>query len=470
VQRPKTTKKGNAWRIASAVASLGLLAWGLAVLAYFDASGARAEDAPAFRDVDLVFDVYQDGQWYTVAIAFFMYDNGDGSFDQAAEQAKAEMLARFPGALPPAADHMTAAYVLSRFKWMSGNATWSYNSAGEPAGLGASPALQAASNTWGQQGGNFSFTSLGSTGAGTGACGGGGTDGSNTVGWGAQSGSVLAVTCSWFSSQGNPKPAVEFDMEIDPDWNWTTGSPIQVDLESVALHEFGHALGLNHSASSSAVMYASYSNGSNKRTPTQDDRDGLIALYGAQGGGQPTSTPTNTPQPTSTPTRTPTPGGGQSPTATPPLPTSTPTKTPTPGGGQSSPTPPLPTSTPTKTPTPGNGPQPTATPALPTSTPTHTPSPTAAATATPTKTPTPGNSLPVLPGANLFAWPGNDAPPSAALAGVANLKVVYSYDPLTGDWKRYVPGAPGYLNNLPVLKKGNAYWFIATGSAQVPFE
>jgi hypothetical protein len=218
-------------------------------------------------------------------------------------------------------------------------------------------------------------------------------------------------------------------------------------------------------------MYASYSNGSNKRTPTQDDKDGLLAIYGAQGGGQPTNTPTNTPQATNTPTKTPTPGGGQSPTATPPLPTSTPTKTPTPGGG-GQPTPPLPTSTPTSTPTqPGGGGQ-SPTPPLATSTPTKTPSPspTAAATATPAKSPTPGNSLPVLPGANLFAWPGSDAQPAVALAGVANLRIVYAYDPVTGDWKRYVPGAPNYLNNLSVLKKGSAYWFIATGSAQVPFE
>jgi hypothetical protein len=471
----KTRKKPFSWRLASAVASLGLFAWGVAAITYFDTTGVRAEGEAGYRDVETVLLVPQDGVWYHVKVAFFMHDDGQGNFEQAAAAARAEMLSRFPGAYEAPA--MSAAYVTSGFKWMSGSSSWAYNDSGAPNGLIAGPALSAAAGTWGQQGGSFAFSGGGSTGAGTGACG-GGTDGSNTVGWGTQSGSVLAVTCSWFSSQGSPfKAAVEFDMEIDPDWNWTTGSPIQVDLQSVALHEFGHALGLNHSASSSAVMFASYSNGSNKRTPSQDDKDGLLAIYPAGGGGNPTNTPTNPPAtstPTKTPTKTPTPGGGggqNTPTPTPPLATSTPTKTPTPGGGGGQPTatPPLPTSTPTQQ---GGG-SASPTPPLPTSTPTKsatvTASPTAQATATPTKTPTPGNSLPVLPGANLFAWPGTDMPAAQALAGVANLRIVYAYDPGTGNWTRYMPGAPAFLNNLGTLHKGQAYWFIASGSAMVPF-
>jgi hypothetical protein len=46
---------------------------------------------------------------------------------------------------------------------------------------------------------------------------------------------------------------------------------------------------------------------------------------------------------------------------------------------------------------------------------------------------------------------------------------VYSYDAATGKWSRYVPGGPGFLNSMTVMKKGAAYWFIAAGSAQVPF-
>lgn len=69
-----------------------------------------------------------------------------------------------------------------------------------------------------------------------------------------------------------------------------------------------------------------------------------------------------------------------------------------------------------------------------------------------------------------MAWPGSDMPAAQALATVQNLKIVYSYDPATGNWTRYVPGAPSFLNNLTFLKSGGAYWFIATGSAQIAFQ
>lgn len=445
-----------------AVGSLGMLVWGIAASVYYGTTGAHAETGPQFHDVDSVFLVQQDGEWFTVKVEFLIQDRGDGAFADDAAAARAEMLARFPGAVVPAED-VAAQYVLSGFKWTSGQSTWGYDSSGAPSSVsaGAQSALNSAASTWGAQGGNFHFNNGGASGNGTGACG-GGTDGSNTVGWGAQSGSVLAVTCSWYSNSGNPKSAVEFDMEIDPDWNWTTGNPIQVDLQSVALHEFGHALGLNHSAQSSAVMYASYTQGTNKRTPAQDDKDGLIALYGAAGGGA-TNTPTNTPTTagaTATPTRT------STPTATPTTPaaTSTPTNTPGAGTPTATATAPLPTSTPNATSTPGNAtPSPTGT-----STPAATPTPTqAAATATPTA---PGSSLPIVPGANLIAWPGGDASPATALAGVPNLRVVYGWDPVTHQWSRYVPGAPSYVNSISTLKKGIAYWFIATGASSVPIK
>lgn len=445
-----------------AAVSLGMLAWGVAASIYFGATGVHADSAPLYRDVDSVFLVQQDGQWYTVKIDFLMQDRGDGAFDADAANARSEMLARFPNAIP-VPQGAEAAYVLSGFKWMAGNTSWTYDSSGVPASVsaGALAALNAAASTWGAQGANFHFNNGGSSGFGTGACG-GSTDGHNSVGWGAQSGSVLAVTCSWFSNSGNPKPAAEFDMEIDPDWNWTTGNPIQIDLQSVTLHEFGHALGLNHSGQTSAVMYASYSGGTNKRTPTQDDIDGELAIYGASGGG-PTSTPTNTP--TQAASATPTPTNTPAPSATTPAATSTPSNsaTPTSPAATSTPTSAGSTSTPGASSTPSNTSTPISTAATPTAT------STVAATATPTGSGG-GNSLPLVPGANLIAWPGSDVSPAQALASVPNLRIVYAWDPATRSWSRFVPGAPGYVSNIATLKKGVSYWFISSGSGSVPFQ
>ncbi|MFT7582240.1 MAG: hypothetical protein ACI9MR_003922 [Myxococcota bacterium] len=52
-----------------------------------------------------------------------------------------------------------------------------------------------------------------------------------------------------------------------------------VDLQSVILHEVGHFFGMDHSSVGDAVMLANYSTGGARRTLTQDDLDGLCALY-----------------------------------------------------------------------------------------------------------------------------------------------------------------------------------------------
>ena len=53
------------------------------------------------------------------------------------------------------------------------------------------------------------------------------------------------------------------------------------DTETVALHEIGHLIGLNHSAVGGSVMFPSYSG--QRRALTQDDIDGGRALYGRRG-------------------------------------------------------------------------------------------------------------------------------------------------------------------------------------------
>ena len=58
---------------------------------------------------------------------------------------------------------------------------------------------------------------------------------------------------------------------------WTCGN---IDIESVALHELGHSLGLKHSSSPGAVM----NNVLNqiKRNLTSDDINGIQAIYGVR--------------------------------------------------------------------------------------------------------------------------------------------------------------------------------------------
>lgn len=182
------------------------------------------------------------------------------------------------------------------------------------------------------------------------------------------------------------------------------------------------------------------------------------------GGAPPPPPPTNTP--TQPPTST------QPPAAT-PTPTNPPVSTPTPVPTQA------PTQAPTSVPTqaqqpPANtpAPQPTSTPTVPaTATPTWTPTQTPTATATPPKTPaptnTPTNSLPLQPGANLLTWPGEAMPVAEALKGTPGVAAVYTWDATTGQWLRYIPGLPTFVNNLLTMEQGRAYWFVAKGAASL---
>jgi hypothetical protein len=73
-----------------------------------------------------------------------------------------------------------------------------------------------------------------------------------------------------------PKP-VHFD---DQEHNWSIGSLAGAfDVESVALHEIGHIIGLGHSNVPGAVMFPSISPGATNRSLTPDDSAGAQGLY-----------------------------------------------------------------------------------------------------------------------------------------------------------------------------------------------
>ncbi|XP_030647963.1 matrix metallopeptidase 30 [Chanos chanos] len=95
----------------------------------------------------------------------------------------------------------------------------------------------------------------------------------------------------------SPGPDQGGDTHFDEDEKWTL-SARGVNLLLVAAHEFGHALGLDHSRDPSALMYPTYQyvNTNGYRLP-RDDRLGVQALYGVRTPTNPDPVPKPDPRP-----------------------------------------------------------------------------------------------------------------------------------------------------------------------------
>lgn len=114
---------------------------------------------------------------------------------------------------------------------------------------------------------------------------------------------VLGVTCSSYLALSTGNFTYEFDMLIDYWTYWSVETPTPwnlYDLNTVMLHEFGHALGLGHS-SDGTVMQLALGPGEQMRALQPDDVAGIRALYPA---AAPIATSTWTPVPTATATPT----------------------------------------------------------------------------------------------------------------------------------------------------------------------
>ena len=182
---------------------------------------------------------------------------------------------------------------------------------------GEEVAVQAAANTWSTvSGADFHFVYDGATGA-TQA----GYNGTNEAMWrNLGTTGTIAATYMWWDGSGH---MLEFDQEYNDSYTWsTTGAAGTFDVQNIATHELGHALGLRDLYGDvgspndmEKTMYGFGDTGETKgRTLEPDDRAGVIWIY----PGSATPTPTPTPIPTPTPTRTPTPTPTRTPTPTPP--------------------------------------------------------------------------------------------------------------------------------------------------------
>ena len=156
---------------------------------------------------------------------------------------------------------------------------------------GEGAAVQAAAETWNRTGGSFRFRYAGShTSMQT------SRNSRNEIMWGSTPSGALAVVYSWlkhtFDTPGR-SPArhqiVECDMVFnDRDANWSTNPSIsEADVQSIALHEFGHFLRLldiygdigDSEYDAAKVMYG-FSDGSTlKRSLHPDDIAGLHWIY-----------------------------------------------------------------------------------------------------------------------------------------------------------------------------------------------
>lgn len=75
--------------------------------------------------------------------------------------------------------------------------------------------------------------------------------------------------------------AIAGDLHFDDAETWTTNNPpTGFDFLSVAIHEIGHTLGLDHSADANAIMFAFYSG--IKQNLATDDINGIRSIYGSQ--------------------------------------------------------------------------------------------------------------------------------------------------------------------------------------------
>ncbi len=103
-------------------------------------------------------------------------------------------------------------------------------------------------------------------------------DSINTISWSVLNPFREQDTLAQTNRTSVGRMLIEADIQFDGSENYsTTGFSNSVDIQSVALHEIGHFLGLNHSLTKPSVMLPYYSGV--QRNLYQDDIDGIKFIY-----------------------------------------------------------------------------------------------------------------------------------------------------------------------------------------------
>jgi MYXO-CTERM domain-containing protein len=102
--------------------------------------------------------------------------------------------------------------------------------------------------------------------------------------WVHSAATLALTTTSYYTSSGQ---IFDADMEVNNNTDWSDYGPApSYDFESVILHEAGHFLGLDHTPTQSAVMYANVDQGASKRVLTSLDTTDVCTVYPGVRGGQ----------------------------------------------------------------------------------------------------------------------------------------------------------------------------------------
>src|SRR5688572_10041072 len=181
-----------------------------------------------------------------------------------------------------AALHTGVGAYSSYARWASSPVTFYVNPVNADVSQAAAvAAMQAGMDVWSTQSGSSFRYQYGGTASDTATA----YDNRNVVFFrSGTNGSAIGTTYSWWSGSNE---LLDSDIIFwDGGFKFFTGSSgcggvaNAAYMEDIAAHEFGHALGLNHSSSSDATMYPSYSYCSMAfRTLANDDINGAKALY-----------------------------------------------------------------------------------------------------------------------------------------------------------------------------------------------